>query len=509
MMHEKPNRRRTLAKLAAGGAALLFCLVFTAVPGDGQSLAGRWVAPGRTLDNGEQQKSILEIKQTGNELTGTLKNLGFSVEVKGTATGNHFELFVPQWNRERPVFVGDLVNGELHGMEGPRSVVAKPAGPGDDIPTVAYIEPPPLHTVPSNGLARTPPMGWNSWNLFAGRIDDQTVRTMADAMVSSGMRDAGYIYLNIDDTWEGVRDAQGNLPSNHKFPDMKALADYVHSKGLKLGIYSGPGPRTCAGYPASYGHEAQDAQTFAAWGVDYLKYDWCSAASVYKNDVLQPVYQKMGAALEATGRPIVYSLCEYGMGSVEKWGPEVGGNLWRTTDDIRDTWASMIDNVEKQVPTAPYAGPGHWNDPDMLEIGNGHMTDDEYRTHMSLWALVASPLLAGNDILTMPDATRAILLNKEVIAIDQDPLGKQASPVKNGDLETWIKPLAGGGVAVGVVNLGPAAAQATVKASDLNLGGAVKQARDLWAHQEVQFKDGAYSATVPSHGVLLLKVNGK
>jgi alpha-galactosidase len=197
------------------------------------------------------------------------------------------------------------------------------------------------------------------------------------------------------------------------------------------------------------------------------------------------------------------------MGSVEKWGPEVGGNLWRTTDDIRDTWASMIDNVEKQVPTAPYAGPGHWNDPDMLEIGNGHMTDDEYRTHMSLWALVASPLLAGNDIRTMTDATRAILLNKEVIAIDQDPLGKQASPVKNGDLETWIKPLAGGGVAVGVVNLGPAAAQATVKASDLNLGGAVKQARDLWAHQEVQFKDGAYSATVPSHGVLLLKVNGK
>jgi alpha-galactosidase len=243
--------------------------------------------------------------------------------------------------------------------------------------------------------------------------------------------------------------------------------------------------------------------------VDYLKYDWCSAGSVYKNEALQPVYQKMGAALEATGRPIVYSLCEYGLGGVEKWGPAVGGNLWRTTGDIRDAWDSMIGNVEKQAPTAPYAGPGHWNDPDMLEIGNGHMTDDEYRTHMSLWALVASPLLAGNDIRTMTDATRAILLNKEVIAIDQDPLGKQASPVKNGDLETWIKPLAGGGVAVGVVNLGAAAAQATVKASDLNLGGAVMQARDLWAHRDVQFKDGAYPATVPPHGVLLLKVNGK
>ena len=332
---------------------------------------------------------------------------------------------------------------------------------------------------------------------------------MADALVSSGMRDAGYIYLNIDDTWEGVRDAQGDLPSNHKFPDMKALADYVHSKGLKLGIYSGPGTRTCGGYPASYGHEEQDAKTWAAWGIDYVKYDWCSASRIYKNDALQPIYQKMGAALQATGRPIVYSLCEYGMGAVEKWGPEVGGNLWRTTGDINDSWTSMIGNVEKQVPAASYAGPGHWNDPDMLEIGNGHMTDDEYRTHMSLWALAASPLLAGNDVRTMTDATKAILLNKEVIAIDQDPLGKQASPVKNGDLETWIKPLADGSVAVGVVNLGSAAAQANVKASDLGLNSQVKKARDLWSHQDIKFTDGAYAAAVPSHGVLLLKVSAK
>jgi alpha-galactosidase len=371
---------------------------------------------------------------------------------------------------------------------------------------VAYIEPPQLHKVSDNGLAKTPPMGWNSWNLFADKIDDQTVRTMADAMVSSGMRDAGYIYVNIDDTWEGVRDAQGNLPSNHKFPDMKALADYVHSKGLKLGIYSGPGSRTCGGYPASLGHEEQDAKTFAAWGIDYLKYDWCSAGSMYKNEQLQPVYQKMGDALQATGRPIVYSLCEYGLNNVEKWGPEVGGNLWRTTGDIRDEWLSMIDNVEKQVPTAPYAGPGHWNDPDMLEVGNGHMTDDEYRTHMSLWALVASPLLAGNDIRNMTPATKAILLNKEVIAIDQDPLGKQASPVKSGNLETWSKPMADGSVAVGVVNIGSSATPVKVNASDLKLGGPVKKARDLWAHKDVQFTGSAYAATVPSHGVLLLRV---
>jgi alpha-galactosidase len=194
---------------------------------------------------------------------------------------------------------------------------------------------------------------------------------------------------------------------------------------------------------------------------------------------------------------------------VEKWGPEVGANLWRTTGDIRDEWSSMMGNVEKQVPTAPYAGPGHWNDPDMLEVGNGHMTDDEYRTHMSLWALVASPLLAGNDVRTMSPATKAILLNKELIAIDQDALGKQAAPVKSGDLETWIKPLADGGVAVGVVNLGSAPANATVNAGDLQLGGTVKKARDLWAHKDVQFKGGTYSQMVPSHGVLLLRVSAK
>ncbi len=224
---------------------------------------------------------------------------------------------------------------------------------------------------------------------------------------------------------------------------------------------------------------------------------------------MQPVYQKMGDALEATGRPIVYSLCEYGLGDVQKWGAQVGANLWRTTGDINDHWDSMIANIEKQVPTAPYAGPGHWNDPDMLEIGNGHMTADEYRTHMSLWALAAAPLLAGNDVRVMTDETKSILLNKEVIAIDQDPLGKQASPVKSGDFEIWVKPLADGGVAVGVVNMGATAGQAKVKAGDLQLSGAVKKVRDLWAHKDVQFSGGVYEATVPSHGVLLLRVSTK
>jgi alpha-galactosidase len=388
-------------------------------------------------------------------------------------------------------------------------LVAKKAAPSDEIVLPAYIKPPALHEVAKNGLARTPPMGWNSWNLFAGRIDDQTIRTIADAMVSSGMRDAGYIYINIDDTWEGLRDAQGNLHSNHKFPDMKALADYVHSKGLKLGLYTSPGPRTCAGYPGSYGHEEQDAETFAAWGIDYLKYDWCSAAYIYKDDAMRAVYQRMGDALAATGRPMIYSLCEYGMENVQEWGVAVGGNLWRTTGDINDSWNAMMSNIEKQAPTASFAGPGHWNDPDILEVGNGHMTNDEYRTHFSLWALAAAPLLAGNDVRHMSAVTSSILLNMEVIAIDQDVLGKQASPKKNGNLETWIKPLSNGGVAVGAVNLDSTVTLATINASDLHLSGTITKARDLWAHQDVLFTDGTYSAKLPPHGVLLLRVDIK
>jgi alpha-galactosidase len=505
----KLSVRRTLAHIASQVSVVLGFVVLLTTVAEAQTLAGRWAAAGRTLDNGEQQKSILELKQDGSELTGSLSTLGYTANITGKVTENHFEIYVP-WNPSKAYLVGDLVNGELHVKEnGRRDWVAKPSTADDVLPSIPYIEPEALHKVPQNALAKTPPMGWNSWNLFAGKVDDQTVRTMADAMVSSGMRDAGYIYVNIDDTWEGVRDAQGNLQSNHKFPDMKALANYVHSKGLKLGIYSSPGPRTCASYPASYGHEVQDAKTFAGWGIDYLKYDWCSAGRIYKDDKLQPVYQKMGEALEATGRPIVYSLCEYGLGQVEKWGPEVGANLWRTTGDIRDQWSSMIGNVEKQVPTAPYAGPGHWNDPDMLEIGNGHMSADEYRTHMSLWALVASPLLAGNDVRSMTDETKSILMNKEVIAIDQDALGKQASPEKHGDLETWLKPLADGDVAIGIVNLGSAESQGTINASDLHLPGKVKKARDLWKHEDVKFANGGYSAPIPSHGVLLLRISTK
>jgi alpha-galactosidase len=507
-MKSKENCSYTAARNSMCQLLVFMACLAVLSPAFAQSLAGRWFVPGRTLDNGEQQFYLLDLKQDGSKLTGKVESLGGAFNVTGTVSGDHFTLFAP-FDAKHPFAAGEFANGHLQGtIWGHHAFTSRPATAADKLPSVPYITPPPLHNVPYNGLAKTPPMGWNSWNLFAGRVNEQLVKEIADAMVSSGMRDAGYIYVNIDDTWEGTRDAEGNLRPNHKFPDMKGLADYLHARGLKLGIYSSPGPRTCAEYPASYGHEAQDAKTFASWGVDYLKYDWCSAGSIYKNSQLQPVYQKMGVALEATGRPIVFSLCEYGLGDVQTWGKDMGGNLWRTTDDIRDSWTSMIANVEKQVPTAPYAGPGHWNDPDMLEIGNGHMTDAEYRTHMSLWALSAAPLLAGNDIRKMSPATKAILLNKEVIAVDQDSLGKQAIPVRNGQLETWIKPLADGSVAVGVVNFGPSAADATIDASELHLSGKVRHARDLWAHKNVKFRSGKYSANVPSHGILMLRVSG-
>ena len=374
-------------------------------------------------------------------------------------------------------------------------------------PPAPKISLPPAKGVQSNGLARTPPMGWNSWNKFARRVSDPLIRETADAMVRSGMKDAGYIYVNIDDTWEAGRDAKGNILTNEKFPDMKALADYVHSKGLKIGIYSSPGPKTCANFEGSFKHEEQDAKQYAAWGFDYLKYDWCSGSRVYDYHSMQAIYAKMGQALLDSGRPIVFSLCQYGVLKGPQWGAEVGGNLWRTTGDIRDTWDSMSHiGFDLQADLAPYAGPGHWNDPDMLEIGNGGMTDTEYRTHMSLWSLLAAPLLAGNDLRNIPPDISEILLNKEVIAIDQDGLGKQASRIsKEGDLEVWARPLSDGSHAVGLFNRGSAAAKVTARLADIGVTGKCK-IRDLWAHADRGEATGTHTAEVPSHSVVLLKL---
>lgn len=368
----------------------------------------------------------------------------------------------------------------------------------------------------STELAPTPPMGWNSWNHFADKVNDADVRAAADAIVATGMRDAGYIYVNIDDTWEGQRDAQGNIQPNSKFPDMKALADYVHSKGLKLGIYSSPGPKTCGGYEGSYGHEQQDANTYASWGVDYLKYDLCSYMDIMKlHDphqdpavalaMMKQAYAKMHRALVNTHRPIVYSLCQYGVGDVWKWGPEVGGNLWRTTDDIRDNYRSMALIGFSQAGLEKYAGPGHWNDPDMLEIGNGGMNADQYRTQMSLWSMLAAPLLAGNDLSKMDATTKSILINKEVIAVDQDKLGIQGRRL--GPPQVWIKPLSGGAKAVAIFNYvtDDEAEPQTFYFKQAGFTGPV-HVRDLWAHKDLGVLRDSYTVTVPQGGVVMLRI---
>ncbi len=367
---------------------------------------------------------------------------------------------------------------------------------------------------PTPRIAATPPMGWNSWNHFAKKIDDATVRAQADAMVSTGMREAGYLYVNIDDTWEGERDAQGVIHTNNKFPDMKALADYVHGKGLKLGIYSSPGPKTCAGFEGSYGHEEQDAQTYADWGIDYLKYDLCGLRDMMKSaespaaahKVMLDAYTKMRDALLKTGRPIVYSLCQYGNDAVWRWGASVGGNLWRTTGDISDRYSRMAEIGFGQAGLAKYAGPGHWNDPDMLEVGNGGMNMEEYRTHMSLWALLAAPLLAGNDLTQMKPETIALLTNREVIAMDQDPAGIQGDRVSTeGPMEIWARPLAGGSKAVGLFNRHPSPMDMQVDFRQLGFQGRVK-VRDVWGAKDLGTLEGTYQARVPGHGVVLLRL---
>ena len=355
-----------------------------------------------------------------------------------------------------------------------------------------------------NGPARTPPMGWNSWNHFACKVTAADVRSAADAIVSTGMKSAGYIYVNIDDCWQGTRDEKGVIHPNEKFPDMKGLSDYVHAKGLKLGIYSSPGPKTCAGYEGSLGHEESDAQSYAHWGIDYLKYDYCS----FQGDVpaQMAAYKKMHEALEKTGRAIVFSLCQYGMDRVWSWGPSLGGNLWRTTDDISDDYNSMAYIGFGQNGLERFAAPGHWNDPDMLEVGNGKMNKDEYLTHMSLWCLLAAPLLAGNDLSKMTPDTLAILTNPEVIAVDQDALGMQGHRVaQEGQLEVWVKLLADSSKAVGLFNRGESVMPVTAYFRDVG-AGETATVRDLWEKRDLGVFNSSFTAQVPKHGVVLLKV---
>jgi alpha-galactosidase len=363
-------------------------------------------------------------------------------------------------------------------------------------------------TVEQVPLAPTPPMGWSSWNKFGANIDDKTIRAMADAMVSTGLRDAGYVHVNIDDGWQGTRGPDGRIRPNANFPDMKALADYVHSKGLKLGIYSSQGPRTCAGFEGSYGHVQQDAQTFADWGMDYLKYDLCSGEYFYADaDTVKRSYAEMGAALKATGRPFLYSLCEYGRFDVGSWGRDVGGHLWRTTGDITDDYATMARIGFDKNGKPEHTGPNGFNDPDMLEVGNGGMSLDEYTTHMTLWAMSAAPLLMGHDLRQTAPAMLALLENRDVIAVDQDTKGIQGKAVrKEGAVEIWSKPLADGSVALALFNRGDASAKMDARAADAGFG-AITAARDLWRGEAVSAD--ALSFDVPAHGAVMLRVQGR
>ena len=370
-------------------------------------------------------------------------------------------------------------------------------------------------------LSKTPPMGWNSWNTFRLNIHEELVREIADVFVEKGLKDAGYQYIVIDDGWQVDRDEDGNiLASTEKFPSgIKETADYVHSRGLKFGIYSDAGYMTCGKFPGSLGHEYQDARTYASWGVDYLKYDWCYTWYQHAPDS----YKLTKDALVKAGRPIVFSICEWGTSQPWTWAPEVG-NLWRTTFDIRPCWdcgqqthskGIQVENfigftkiLDLQVGLESYAGPGHWNDPDMLEVGNGELSYTENVAHFSLWCILAAPLMLGNDIRSMSDEVLEIITNKEVIAINQDPLGRQGKKVRDdGDLEVWSKELHDGSRAVLLFNRSETEQEIPFEWYEVGLPQNLKmQVRDLWQKQELGRFEGTYEAAVPSHGVVMVRV---
>ncbi|WP_053850956.1 NPCBM/NEW2 domain-containing protein [Streptomyces sp. NRRL B-24085] len=362
----------------------------------------------------------------------------------------------------------------------------------------------------ADGLALTPPMGFNNWNSTHCRaeFDESMVKGIADIFVDKGLKDAGYQYVNLDDCWAlPERDADGKLvPDPARFPNgIKAVADYVHAKGLKLGIYTSAGTKTCnsAGFPGALGHEYSDARQFADWGVDYLKYDNCNNQGVDA----RLRYTTMRDALRATGRPIVYSICEWGENKPWEWASDVG-HLWRTTGDISDTWGSMLSILKQNLPLAPHAGPGHWNDPDMLEVGNGGMTDTEYRSHFSMWSVMAAPLLIGTDLRSASAETFEILSNKEVIAVDQDPLGKQGAVVSSGG-GRWVvaKEMKDGSRTVALFNESGSPQRIATTAAAVGLPGAdAYTLRDLWRHR-THNTAGTISATVPAHGTVLVRVS--
>ncbi|MBI5730867.1 MAG: putative Ig domain-containing protein, partial [Ignavibacteriales bacterium] len=385
-----------------------------------------------------------------------------------------------------------------------------------------------LKIIIGDNLALTPPMGWNSWNVWGLTVDQEKVLASAKVYKEKGLMNHGWTFINIDDGWEIVgsssdpkRDTNGNILYNSKFPNMKALGDSIHALGLKFGIYSSPGPLTCGGYTASYQHELKDAQSFASWGIDYLKYDWCSYDKIAKDtsrvERIKP-YTVMQDALQKIDRDIVYSLCQYGMSNVWEWGGSVGGNLWRTTGDITDTWQSMSEIGFNQIENAKYAKPGNWNDPDMLVVGwvgwgpslhPTKLTPDEQYTHISLWSLLSAPLLIGCDLTRLDNFTLNLLTNDEVLALDQDPLGKQATQkIIKDNIQVWVKDLEDGNKAIGIFNLGSETEKYSLIFSEIGIERNVK-IRDLWRQQNIGSYKNKFDTAVSSHGVMLIKIFNK
>ena len=460
-------------------------------------------------------------------------------KVFGVRPGNPF-LFTIAATGERPMIFG--ATGLPKGLSLDKNtgrITGVVASPGDHVVTLSAKNKlgqakRTLRIVCGDTIGLTPPMGWNSWNCFAAAVTAEKVKAAADALVDSGLINHGWSYINIDDFWQvhrdsadptlqgPRRDAEGRILPNPRFPDMKSLADYVHSLGLKIGLYSSPGPWTCGGCAGSWKHEDLDARQYGEWEFDYLKHDWCSYGAVVKGDLslpsLKKPYRVMRDALDKVPRDIIYSLCQYGMGNVAEWGAEVGGNCWRTTGDITDTWQSLSSIGFTQAGIENHAGPGHFNDPDMMIVGKvgwgpdlrtTRLTRNEQYTHVSLWCLLAAPLLIGCDMTQLDEFTLSLLTNDEVLDVNQDPLGRQAARVKQeGLLEVWAKDMEDGCKAVGLFNRGRREAAVTAHWSDLGVSGP-RMVRDLWRQQDLGVFDGRFTATVPRHGVVLVKVSPK
>jgi alpha-galactosidase len=458
--------------------------------------------------------------------------------ITGASAGKPFMFMVPASGEEPLTFAAKglpaglsldsrtgLITGTLKtvGRSAVTITVSNPRGKTSGTLTIVAGE---------NGqtLALTPPLGWNSWNAWGNTVTADRVKASADGMVASGLHRQGYTYINIDDVWEGglkparpydlaaSRDANGDPTTNERFPDMKGLVDHIHSLGLKAGLYSSPGPTTCQGLGATWQHEEQDAKAYARWGFDYLKYDWCGYSQIAPMPTLEDrkkPYRLMGDILRRQARDIVFSICQYGAGNVWEWGREVGGHLWRMTGDIRDDWPSMSGIGFQQTGREQFSGPAGWNDTDMLVVGMvgwsqgtrpTNLTPDEQLTHMALWALQAAPLLIGADLSKLDDWTTNILGNREMLAVNQDVLGKAASrKMSDGWVEVWARPLEDGSMAVGLFNRGPEAATVTASWKDLGLSGA-QPVRDIWLQKDLGRVTNELSAVVPRHGVVFVKI---